>query len=1311
MDVVKPPEPLHLSGNIRKNWLVFKQKLQLFITATEPEKPRPSAVKAAILLSTAGDEALDVYNNFSFAAGENREDYDTLVRKFEEYCVDQGNEVYERHIFRLRTQEDSEPFERFLRDLKKQAKLCNFGSLEESMIRDQVVFGTNNAKLREKLLSDKDLNLQKAEEICKAAELSALQSAAWSKESLHVDFTNRTNRTKFANATRCRNCNKVHAPERCPAYGKTCYACKKRNHFAACCNNASRINEVRKLEEGDENFDILGISTCGVTGAIGADWVVRGKIAGLDIQFKVDTGSQANLLPLSLFNRIANASTPRKSAAVLTAYNGSPIKHVGVATEDLEISETQHSVSFFIVKKGRQAILGLKACQQFGLIPVTADAVNVGDTRTEFQLAFPDLFRGTGCVKRPYKMVLREDAVPVVQPARRVPIALKGRLRQELQRMEKASIIVKVDEPTDWVSPLVVVHKKDGTLRICMDPRAVNRSIKREHYPMPSREDIESELAGAKYFSRLDANAGFHQIPLDEATSRICTFATPFGRYRFLRLPFGISSASEVFQKTLTEMFEGLPGVRVYVDDVLIWGNSKEEHDERVTAVLRRAQQEGLTFNPAKCVFCTTQVAFLGDVIGRDGIRPSPDLIESVRAMPAPKDKQGVRRLLGVVNYFRKYLPALSDKTALLRSLVKESSVFEWTTAHEHEWDQICAALTNPPLLALFDEKRNTKITADASGTGIGAALLQRHGDDWRPVTYASRALTPSEERYAHIEKETLAIVFACEKFHQFVYGRKITVETDHRPLIAIAQKNIGDMPPRLQRFFIRLMKFDFVLQFVPGKDLLLADMLSRAALPTGGSDQVEDVDVHTTQVVSSIISKATMVRLQKNTLEDPLLSRTMKQMEDGMAIDGVLKPYAEELSVVNGVILKGCKVVVPKSMRPEILERIHEGHLGMNKCKARARRLVFWPGMSSDIEQRARTCSVCRKYAYSQPSEPLLLQPTPDRPWHRVGIDLFTFAGDHYVVVFDAHSNFPDVEKLRGTTAVEVIDKISAIFSRYGIPSQVCTDNGPQFASREFALFVHRYDFEHITSSPEFPRSNGLAEKGVQIVKRILKKTHESRGDVWLGLLAYRSSPLDCGQSPGELLQGRRLHATLPEYNVDGGIPVLKQRQSSRGRPLPPLEAGNVVRIKHRNWSRRAKVVKETAPRSYVVKTEDHGLLRRNRQHLLQTDENFDGDVSDVGNGNPHPDARHPDAPRRETECSDRHRGNITQGNPLGSHQAEPANPSEDSNATSPETPGSPLAGLRRSGRQRSEPKRLHYGPSFHQVNECKSNQCFENV
>lgn len=234
MDVVKPPPPLQLSGNLRRNWLQFKQKLELFLTATSSEKPRSEAVKAAILLSAAGDDALDVYNNFAFSEGENKEDYQTLVKKFEEYCVQQGNEVYERHVFRLRVQEEAEPFERFLRDIKKQAKLCNFGDLEQSMIRDQVVFGIGDKKLRQRMLSEKDLTLQKADQMCKAAEVSAQQNAEWSKETWQVEYTRRTQQAS-KNQSRCRQCRRFHAPEECPARGKFCYVCKKKNHFAACC--------------------------------------------------------------------------------------------------------------------------------------------------------------------------------------------------------------------------------------------------------------------------------------------------------------------------------------------------------------------------------------------------------------------------------------------------------------------------------------------------------------------------------------------------------------------------------------------------------------------------------------------------------------------------------------------------------------------------------------------------------------------------------------------------------------------------------------------------------------------------------------------------------------------------------------------------------------------------------------------------------------------------------------------------------------------------------------------------------------------
>lgn len=289
MDVVKRPEPLQLSGNLRRNWLQFKQKLELFLTATSSEKPRTEAVKAAILLSAAGDDALDVYNNFVFSEGENKEDYQTLVKKFEEYCVQQGNEVYERHVFRLRVQEEAEPFERFLRDIKKQAKLCNFGELEQSMIRDQVVFGISDKKLRQRMLSEKDLTLQKADQMCKAAEVSAQQNAEWSKETRQVEYTRRTEQASNKQA-RCRQCGRFHAPEECPARGKICYACKKKNHFAACCRKR-HVDQVDHAQEDDDNVDILNISVCGVADGVGADWTVRGEIGGQELRFKADTGS------------------------------------------------------------------------------------------------------------------------------------------------------------------------------------------------------------------------------------------------------------------------------------------------------------------------------------------------------------------------------------------------------------------------------------------------------------------------------------------------------------------------------------------------------------------------------------------------------------------------------------------------------------------------------------------------------------------------------------------------------------------------------------------------------------------------------------------------------------------------------------------------------------------------------------------------------------------------------------------------------------------------------------------------------------
>ncbi|KAM7280952.1 uncharacterized protein ISCGN_006213 [Ixodes scapularis] len=421
-------------------------------------------------------------------------------------------------------------------------------------------------------------------------------------------------------------------------------------------------------------------------------------------------------------------------------------------------------------------------------------------------------------------------------------------------------------------------------------------------------------------------------------------------------------------------------------------------------------------------------------------------------------------------------------------------------------------------------------------------------------------------------------------------------------------------MPPRVQRFFLRLLKYDYTLIFVPGKQMALADMLSRSPAPGNkGAADTGDVEIHAVTVVSALVSEKTAAKLAHETATDPYLSVVLRKLGRGDEVEGALKSVAAELSVVDGILLKGTKVVIPTSMRREMLKRIHAGHLGTVKCKARARQLVYWPNINSDIESLIQSCPTCRTYAYKQPSEPLILQPTPTQPWYRVGVDLFQYSGRHYLCVYDSMSNFPEVELLPDTTATSVIDRLSAIFSRYGIPTEVCSDNGPQFSSHEFALFAKHYDFKHVKSSPQYPQSNGLAEKGVQIIKRILKKMKAANECFWLGILNYRACPVEDGRSPGELLQGRRLRTPVPDFDPLPAIRVKKHRQTGHNeRVLPRLKNDDVVRLNGASWARKSKVVGSAGPRSFYVRTENNTVLRRNRRHLLATKEECEVDLSD---------------------------------------------------------------------------------------------------
>lgn len=1275
MDAVKPPTPLKMTGNVDANWRTFKQQFQLYIAAVGVDR-RAEERKIALLLTIAGAEAIEVFNTFVYNEPDDKDKFDEVLKKFDEHCLSKKNETYERYVFRSRLQQPGESFDNYLTDLKIKAQSCNFGDLKNSMIRDQIVYGTNEKKLREKLLREADLTLASAIKICQANELAkqhalTFQAVPYDQESESVNVVKMKGKSHFKFKQKdkkrdddqtqfdCKKCGETHRPRQCPAFGKTCAKCKKQNHYAKMCHTRKKIHIVQDdpddSDDLSETFFIKMVSceksyiqpqnasdTEHAVRAVKDDkWTAPLLVNGTLVTFKIDTGAKANLINENDLKALEEK--PKRVAdktMSLKAYNNQPIKTMGSCRLKLTAKGRQHHLMFTIVPSGHESILGDKASEDLGLVKriyqINSDNIKIdnqikmlsqSEGSTSIVNKYATVFKGHGTLPYTYKIQLKEDAKPVVHAPRRVPAPLKEGLKKELNRMTQMGVIERVEEPTDWVNSITCVKKRNSPeLRVCLDPKDLNENIKREHYQIPKREEILSDMAGAKYFSKLDASHGFWQLKLDPESSRYTTFNTPFGRYCFLRLPFGIKSAPEIFHRAMESIIEGLEGTRVYIDDIVVWGNTKQQHDERLEKLLQRVKKYGLKLKREKCLVGVTEMTFLGDKLTANGVLPDKTKVQAILNMPAPTDKKGVLRAMGMVNFLGKFIPNLSSKTKCLRELLHHNVAFEWTTKHEKEWKELKRTVTAEPVLTYFDPTKPTKVSTDASKDGLGAVLLQMNEEKWQPVAYASRSMTETEKRYAQIEKETLGLVFGCGKFHTYVYGLPtFTAETDHKPLISIRKKNLNDMSPRIQRMMMTLQRYDFDLIYTPGKYIVLADTLSRAPELNSGTAEntaAEDIETHINMVTASLPASDTILQqIVKETAKDSMLHKVSHCVNNGWS-KGVCPqffPVRAELCMSKGLLLRKNRIVIPQTMRKDMLQRLHEGHLGVEKCKRRAREAIYWPGINKDIEEMIEKCDICLRHHYKQVKEPMLVADLPTAPWQKVGTDLFHLYGKDYLLVIDYYSNYPEIAQLSSTTAQSVIVHMKGFFARHGIPQCVVSDNGPQYDCGEFKEFAKYYGFKHVTSSPLYPQANGQAEKGVQIVKRLLKKAKDGKTDPHLALLSYRAAPLECGASPAELLMCRKLRTTLPQLqpgrdnnNWINNKKRLKIRQKMAydraTKSLEPLCEKDTVRIEGPNcWDRKATVLSEVGPRSYVVETEDGQKVRRNRRSLLKTHEDTD--------------------------------------------------------------------------------------------------------
>ena len=663
--------------------------------------------------------------------------------------------------------------------------------------------------------------------------------------------------------------------------------------------------------------------------------------------------------------------------------------------------------------------------------------------------AYSEVFQpGPGLMKHiKASLTLKSDAKPRFCRPRSVPFSIKPKVGQELDRLEEEGVLRKVDH-SSWAAPIVPVPKRDGSLRICGDYKVtINPCLQIDQYPLPKPVDLMTCLTGGKRFSKLDLTAAYQQMALDDKSAKLVTINTHQGLYEFTRLPFGVASAPAVFQRAMDSVLQGIPHCICYLDDILVTGCTDAEHLRNLEEVLRRLQRAGIRLKRIKCSFCQDSVEYLGHRVDAKGVHTSPKKVEAIVNAPQPKNLSELRSFLGILNYYAKFIPNLSSLLHPMHELLRAEHSWHWSKDCDRAFQKAKESLSQAPVLIHYDPELPLVLAADASPYGIGAVISHQLPDGLeRPVAFASRTLMKSEQNYAQVEKEALALIFGVKHFHQYLYGRRFLLITDHKPLTSILGPKNG-IPPlaaaRMQRWALLLSAYTYDIQFRSTKLHANADTLSRLPLP----DQLPegnppDPTVFNMAQLDSL--PVTAKDIATATRADRILCKLLRCLRKGWpcTIPDCLIPFwrrKEGLSVEGDSILWGCRVVVPISLQKRVLEELHQGHPGVVKMKTLARGHVWWPGLDKALEQQARECNACQGSKNSPAKAPLHSWAWPSKPWERIHVD---FAGPIFskmlLIVVDAHSKWLEVCTMSSTTTTKTNDALMLLLITYHLTCKI---------------------------------------------------------------------------------------------------------------------------------------------------------------------------------------------------------------------------------------------------------------------------------
>lgn len=963
-------------------------------------------------------------------------------------------------------------------------------------------------------------------------------------------------------------------------------------------------------------------------------------INGVVVDLKVDSGADVNVISKKNFKAIAKGDDrhlelEKDHNVQLLDFGGNEIKCAGQVTTSIATSRQGKKLSetFYVAENRPQSVLSYPTATDLGVLTMTKTVLRIKAVN-----AFPTM------PIEPVKLQINEEITPKACIYNNIPAALEPFLDDHWATLERRGVIEPVPGAYQWLSRVDIVPKKEGTYRVIIDMRPANRAIARRYYPMPNPDQLITKIRGAKFFAKIDLKSAYHHVPLHRDSRHMTAFMTSKGARQFTRLPFGLNCAPEVFQQIMDQTFGHLEGVVVYLDDILIHATDEKLLKARWATVMEVVARNNLTLNLEKCVEKATTVEFLGSVLSADGCIPTPERLKGIKHFATPATYEDLRKFIGLVNYISKHLWHISDTMEPMRRLLEGDSkvlrgaklLDEWGEEQEKAFRQTKREVArNIIKRGYYNANHLTKIITDASPVGIAGMVVQfdmdepeetRHG---RVIACISRSLTRTERMYPQTQREALAITWAINKLCYYLAGTHFILVTDHEPMKFIfgddARKLTKRAVTRADNWAMALSQYSFDVEVVKSGENLV-DILSRCPAPYSERDRANTTpQCITTGLVATITvtpeelirrnTSLTPAELQEATAKDPQMQEVIQALAGSLEWKNVTNfaRFRDELSVVDGIILRGDRMVVPEKLQQKAMAIAHRSHPGMSTTKHLLRKYVWWPAMDRAVEEFIKSCTTCIKLSTSDPPEPLLLSNFPQGPWQNLAIDFWSGADTDpkVLVVADYYSKAIRGEVMKGTTSEETIRVLERMFSEWGWPKSVKHDNGPQLVSEPFRRWMRENDIISYATTPRNAQENGLVERHMKGVTRAfaiarIEGRHPEEA-LKQYITDYNSWPHTVTQlPPRDVLMGRTVKTRFPmvkgtekhhSYDTiararDLAFKTKKKMNEDRKRKArtSDVKVGDIVFI--RNHDRRLKTDPNFSSEKYEVIARSGGRL-----------------------------------------------------------------------------------------------------------------------